>query len=70
MKLTQELFEKAIEFAKNRRETSGDAQAGSAEFERSSVKDEEVILSNKPLGGWRHGEVELTRVKLSDIADR
>lgn len=67
MKLTQELFCKAIDFAKTRRETRGDAQAGSAEFERSTVKDGEVILKNKPLGGWRFGEVELTRVKIDDI---
>jgi len=68
MKLNQEVFEKAIDFAKNRRETTGDAQAGSAELEYSLIEEAEVVLINKPMSGSRFPIVTLTRVSIKDIA--
>lgn len=68
MELTQEIFNKAVNFAINRGETRGDKQARSAEIDRSYVKDGKVVLVNKPLSGWRFSEVVLTTVLVSDIS--
>jgi len=68
--VSEQEFNAAVEFALNRYETKGDAQARSAEIERSFVDldRQEVVLVNKPLSGWRFSTVRLTSVPLKSIS--